>query len=568
MNEAKQLKLDERPVVDRIMGIDLGTTNSAVAIYDSGMVPQLCPMGKERKSTMPSCVMWTGSDNFIVGTEAYEKRYMPNVCYSVKRLMDDANNEVKLTLESGESRVFSPVQISAEILKALAKNVEMYYGKQTKCIITVPAYFNQVQIENTIEASKLAGLDCIQILKEPTSASYVYSTLGYATGGSVLVYDLGGGTFDATYMDFIKKSDIPKTMISALRRMYGIELEKDFDDVTSLYYCQVKGTYGDTRLGGDDVDTELALASMKGAGVKLSKKGFEELKLNCESFKRSGAFGMEFTVEDHQISVTQEKLEAAYRKIFNKTMSLLNTMGKEALDSIKTIVLVGGSTKSEYIPRFLAERFPNKEISRVLDPDSTVALGAGTVAKDLNQGKALPYRDVLPMAIGVLLNETKVDVCVPSNSPLPTATDRTLYTMVDNQEAISLKIYQGIYSEPERCTYLGLLRIPNIPKRNAGDVSVKVSFMLSSQGRLTIVANCDGVETPVELIVDSIFNVAKASMNGSIEFKPVDDFEEGFADIIDSNPKVLELIEKRRAALKSGDTNKVEELEMSILEAM
>ena len=420
MGDVKRMSLDGKPS-DYIMGIDLGTTNSAVGIFNTGLVPTLVPMNAMGKTTLPSCVRWDGEDKFTVGDDAYAERYKPNVVYSVKRLMGSGEKvHLKFTKEdgTGSELTTTPAEISGKILRALADKVAESFMPLTRCVITVPAYFNQRQIEDTVQAAKLADLDCIQILKEPTSASYIYSSLGYAQDGSILIYDLGGGTFDITHMSFLKKSSISSKMLTALKRMYKIDLMSSSDDDTSLYYCRVMGTYGDMWLGGDDVDTELAKIVSKGHKGKLSNEQVELLKLRCEQFKKSGLEAQDIAIGEEIFHVTSADLERATAIIFKRTMAIVGQIPPEELDSIKTIVPVGGSTKSRYLLNMLEQQFPDKEIRLVLDPDATVALGAGAVAKDLYEGKTAMYQDVLPMAIGVLDNETDVDFCIPKNTPL------------------------------------------------------------------------------------------------------------------------------------------------------
>lgn len=551
---------------DLIIGIDLGTTNSAVAIYTGGTVPQLAPMGTNGKTTLQSCVRWDGGDNFTVGPAAYNDRYKENVCYSVKRIMG-TNRTVTLKLEAtGEEREFTPVQISAEILKALKAKAQASYPGVYRCIITVPAYFNQRQIEDTIQASKLAGLECVQILKEPTSASYIYSNLGYAKDGSILIYDLGGGTFDVTVMSFLKKSAIPSKVISTLRRLYKIDVEEANQSDSRLYYCRVLGTYGDTVLGGDDIDKEFA--SQVVGSAKLSSSEFEELVLRCETFKKGTAEAMDVKVGDNLLHLTREQLRDATKAVFDKTLELIHQIPRDQLEQVKTIVLVGGSTKSQFIVEFLEHAFPGKEISRVLDPDATVALGAGAVAQDLQEGRMAPYQDVLPMAIGILDNEISVDTCVPANTALPYAVSRTYYTIYDNQEAVSIDVYQGNSKNPMECTYLGKLRVAGLPARPAGDTAVSVSFMLSAEGRLTVTTEVDGVSEVGELVVDSIFSVnnePKREFDGVVFY---DAFEESCASAIKEHTEVAQWLMDRRDAIEAGDMSKAEELEFKVLEVM
>lgn len=573
MSKVKRMSLDSGVVNnDLIMGIDLGTTNSAVAVYTRGVVPALCPMGPNGKTTLQSCVRWDGGDKFTVGPEAYADRYKPNVCYSVKRLMG-TDSVVQFKLDGNEAGMNSfleltPAEVSAEILKALAARANEYYPGLYRCIITVPAYFNQRQIEDTIKASKLAGLECVQILKEPTSASYIYSELGYAQDGSILIYDLGGGTFDVTIMSFLRKASIPTKVVSALKRLYKIDVNSASDDSSSLYYCRVLGTYGDTKLGGDDIDDEIALRVWEAAGKpKVSLAAREELILRCEQFKKGKAAAQDLEVQGQIYHVTREDVKEATRVIFNRTLDILNSVSQEQLDQVKTIVLVGGSTKSEYIVEFLEDTFPGMEISRVLDPDATVALGAGAVAKDLQEGRGASYQDVLPLAIGILDNETTIDVCIPKNTAMPYSVSRVYHTIYDNQEAVSIDVYQGLSKNPDECVYLGKLRIDKLPPKPAGTLDITVSFLLSAQGRLKVTSCVEGISEMRELTIDSIFSVnnEEPDVCQSGEKFDRDDFEKTFAEFCSDNPRIAELLLKRRELLAAGSTE-VDAIESEILE--
>lgn len=569
MNKAvAEMVLDSKPrgYEDVIVGIDLGTTNSAVTIYTYSTVPKLVPMDIGGRTTLQSCVRWDGGNKFTVGPEPYAERYKDNVVYSIKRIMGSGETVTLRNPETGEEATFTPVQISAEILKALIDKVRLNYPGVHRCIITVPAYFNQRQIEDTIQASKVAGLECVQILKEPTAASYIYSNLGYARDGSVLIYDLGGGTFDITVMSFLKKSSIPSKVTSTLKRLYKIDVDAANQSDSSLYFCRVLGTYGDMKLGGDDIDVEFA-HSVVGAS-DLSDPEFEELVLRCEKFKKSTAEAMDVRIGAHTLHLTRDQLKQATRVIYERTLDLLHKIPKDQIAQVKTIVLVGGSTKSEYITQFLQEEFPDKEISRVLDPDATVALGAGAVAKDLQDGNALPYQDVLPMAIGILDSETTVSVCVPANTTLPYAVSRRYATMYDNQEAVSIDVYQGNSKVPSECTYLGKLRVTGLPKRPAGETGVVVSFLLNSQGRLIVTTEVDGVTEKKELVIDSIFSVSAPEEVDLSDIVFFDEFEEQCAPSMREHPELLELLSKRRTAIESGDRDLADSLEFQILEVL
>lgn len=571
-------------ISDDIIGIDLGTTNSAVAVYSANTVPTLLPIGGPGKFTIPSCVRWDGFNEerepiFTVGKEAYKERYAPNVIYSIKRMMGsgkrvDFHARGVKKLEDGASNrevlTSTPAYISSLILSHIKEKVWELYKPVTKCIITVPAYFNQRQIEDTSEAAKYAGLECVQILKEPTSASYIYSLLGYANNGTVLIYDLGGGTFDVTHMRFLRKDNISSKLLTSLRRQYGIELNADGADANDQYFCRVLGTYGDVHLGGDDIDTEMAKRVVETTGVELSEEGMEQLILKCEEFKKLGVYGMDIELEGQKIHLSADDLNYAVDAIFERTLKLMEDI---SMEDVGTIVLVGGSTKSQRIRDNLAHKFPNVEISAVLDPDATVALGAGSVAKAVANKKGLMYSDVLPLPIGILVDETKVDVCIPRNTSMPHTVSRSFRTMHDKQERITLHVYQGLSSQPEKCTYLGKLCLEGIPQAPAGDVSVQVFFTLTGQGRLRITSKIDGegAEREEELVIDNIFDVsatapvpAMMDVEDTDEGQPMDDFESCFMPLLKEDAEAMALFAERRTILHGGSSD-VTEIEDKIV---
>lgn len=552
----QKMKLDANN--DPIMGIDLGTTNSAVAIYNAGTVPTLLPIGGPNKFTVQSCVKWEapemlGCKAWTVGEAAYEERYMPDVCYSVKRIMG-SDQKIKFIdrYNPDHALELTPSEVSSIILQHIKERVADLYCPITKCVITVPAYFNQRQIEDTTAAAKMAGLNCLQILKEPTSASYIYSQLGYAQNGSVLIYDLGGGTFDVTHMTFLRRDNIPKKLLTSLKQQYGIELSSSTADVNDQYFCRVLGTYGDMRLGGDDIDKALGDALIERDSLELSPQGTERLYLECESFKKSGVYGMDLNIEGHRIHVTSADLDKAVDKIFDRTMYLISDVD---FSDVKTIVLVGGSTKSQRIRDNLAAAFPGVEISAVLDPDATVALGAGSVAKAIANNAELMYADVLPLPIGVLVDEDHVEVCIPRNTSMPHTFSKDYHTLHDNQEAISIDVYQGLSTSPKECTYLGRLRLANIPRAPAGEVVVNVSFMLNGQGLLKVISTIAGVDREEELVIDNIFAVSNDAGSTDIGSEAyLDEFEACFMPLLEGKDEAVTLFAARRMMISAGES--------------
>lgn len=547
-----------------IVGIDLGTTNCAVSVFSADTVPTLLPIGKDGSFTVPSCVRWDGYNEeqepiFTVGAEAYSERYKPNVVYSIKRLMGSgqkvsfhSTKEVVLGNQrtSREFLSTTPAMVSAQILKHLKERTAEFYREVDKCVITVPAYFDQRQIEDTLLAAKLSGWDCKQILKEPTSASYIYSQLGYATNGSVVIYDLGGGTFDVTHMNFLRRDSIPSKMLTYLKKQYGINIAETTADLNDQYFCRVLGTYGNVHLGGDDIDRAFGDMVIKEAGIEFSTEERETLYLRCEEFKKMGIDAMDAHIGEHRLRLSAGMLNSAVDAIFEQTMDLMRDID---MSDVKTIVLVGGSTKSKRLRENLQAAFPGVEISVVLDPDATVSLGAGSIAKAIAGNKSLMYADVLPLPIGILVDEKEVEVCIPRNTSMPYTVRKTYHTIHDNQEQITLHLYQGLSSKPENCTHLGRLTMTDIPIRPAGDTKVDVLFILTGQGTLKIRSCIEGTEREEELVIDNIFDVKEETPKAATPVQEEedtlvarDDFERAFLGLAGENEEVLQLFRLRR----------------------
>lgn len=525
------------------IGIDLGTTNSAVSVLDNTRIPRVLPIGEDGSPTVPSCVLWEDG-KWIVGQEAYKQRYKKNCCYSVKRLMG-SDTEIVLYDEKNHATLkTNPIEVSSKILKYMASRVNEMYGKCRKCVITVPAYFSQRQIEDTIKAATLAELDCIQILKEPTAAAYIYSNLEDTAGGDIVIYDLGGGTFDVTHLSLVKKDSVPAKMYQTLNKLYGIKEPEHSEDNTEKFYSRVIGTYGDMMLGGDDIDA-LTVEYATG-GVKLKDELRQRLLLSAELIKKVGAFGQTIEFDGKSYQITRSHLVKATGVVYEKTHRIMSEIDMSRVDRI---VLVGGSTKSQLIRDYLHRDYPNVQIVHTLNPDETVAQGAGALGGDILGKNQLPYQDVLPLPIGIMVNYNEVDVCLQKNTSIPFSVTRSFVTIEDEQENVSLNVFQGISSNPAECAYLGTARISNIPKKPKGEVVVYVTFTISMQGRLVVTANVDGTDLSVEFVVDNIFSVETQPNKqvGNDSFVCEDDFEEAFFEILKEADKVELLLERRGA---------------------
>ena len=486
-------------------GIDLGTTNSAISVIRDGVVPEIIKLDRKRV-TLPSCVTWEGENNFVVGLKSYEQRYKNNTIYSVKRLMGSNEN---VTLEyNGETKVMTPAEVSAEILKELVRQASKEYGEIKDVVITVPAYFNNKQIEATKEAGKLANLNVLSTLREPTSASLLYNmNHENITEEKVLVYDLGGGTFDISLVKITKKIECKE-----LDEFYGFtNTGNEGDDSLGTVLSVVKNE-GDMHLGGDDIDLELyniIAKKLENLGIDINeftKESQEKLLLKLEGLKKSNKdelYRFKIYVEaklingteiEQDIDIIPQDFIDATKVIYNKTKLLLdNVLNGENIADISSIVLVGGSTKSIVIKQLLSRDFPNIKINDALNPDESVALGAGLQANRLKFGdKNMEVFDILPLAIGILADDTIVKV-IRKDQVVPFSATKIFATQNSKQTTVRLSIYQGNSSLKEECTYLGDLVIDNISK-NAGDerTAVTVKLSVNSEGLLKCYAYADG----------------------------------------------------------------------------
>lgn len=554
--ELRKMKFDDNKGFENniIYGIDLGTTNSAISLRTSSNVPELVDLGG--RNTLPSCVMWENGQ-FIVGERAYEERYKPNVVYSIKRIM---GTDETVTLIDGENTItLTPSEVSAKILEELCRRAEVYFPKVTDVVITVPAYFNQKQIEATLQAGKLAGLNVRHILKEPTGAGYMYAKIESTESGELLIYDLGGGTFDVTHLMLVQKSNDAKKVISNLEDVYGIKLNsREGSDDSENYYSRVLGVYGDSHLGGDDIDNEMVNILLKRNNIlreDCSEEELEKLKLQCEQFKKAGFYSMEVRINGEKYILTSDVCTEATNKIYERTKEIMRPlMSASKHRNVKSIILVGGSTKSPIIRKRLQEDFPSAAIVCALNPDETVAMGAASVAYDIAGNDAFKFQDVLPLAIGVLVNESEISICMQANTSIPYVTEKVFTTMYDWQSYLEIQLYQGVSTRPEDCTHIGTISVDNLPLKRKGELDVTIKFILMLDGRLKVQAVIE--DTVKEIEIENILSVS--------EDKDKDDFRNIFYTkaVKENNKKALDLFDEREKIPKSNRA----EIEEKILE--
>ena len=507
---------DENPISSLedalVVGIDLGTTNSLIAVARNQQVTVIKDE-TSGKSYTPSVVAYLDQDKVVVGEQAYAHtgRYIA----SIKRLMGKGKNDLDINFphqvskQDGVIRVkineyeLSPVEISAEILKSLKARAEDYLKlKINKAVITVPAYFDDSARQATKDAAMLAGLEVVRLINEPTAAAVAYgldqqsqgfdtqtiskagqenegpgiaaysdirerpgdsrslTPPGFERGRVYAIYDLGGGTFD----------------ISILQLQSGI--------------FQVLATGGDTNLGGDDFDYLIVnhLQSKFHLTGLDPFKAKQEARAIKESLTLNHKWQGKFTGLDCQI--TDEEFNQLIKPLVDKTMRIFKGCIKDAgisLSEIKEIILVGGATRIPLIKNTIKKVMGKTPLDNI-NPDEIVVVGAAYQAEALTTGSNNLLIDVIPLSLGIEVASGIVEHIMPRNTAIPAVSTQTFTTQADNQTGIKIHVLQGEGNEVAKCRSLARLELKNLPALPAGVLRVMVSFQVDADGILTVKA--------------------------------------------------------------------------------
>lgn len=509
--------------MSKIIGIDLGTTNSCVSVMEGGKPVVIT--NSEGNRTTPSIVAFTNKGEVLVGQPAKNQMVTnpENTIFSIKRFMGNTYNEVSeersrmpytVLEENGKVKIktlegnFTPQEISARILQKMKQTAEEYLGETvTDAIVTVPAYFNDSQRQSTKDAGRIAGLNVLRIINEPTAAALAYG-IEKKKDEKIAVYDLGGGTFD----------------ISILELADGL--------------FEVKSTNGDTHLGGDDFDHAvidwLISEFKKEQGIDLNndKMALQRLKEAAEKAKKELSSSLQTDInlpyltadasgpKHLNVSLTRSKFEELIRDLVEKTRIPCEKAMQDAgltLNDINEVILVGGSTRIPLVQETVKNIF-NKEPNKSVNPDEAVAMGAavqgGIIKGDV---KDVLLLDVTPLSLGIETEGGVMTVLINRNTTIPTHKNQVFSTAADNQPSVAIRVLQGERKMASDNRELGSFELKGIPPAPRGVPQIDVSFDIDANGIVHVSAKDLGTGKEQKIRIESSSGLSEEEINRMVQ---------------------------------------------------